>query len=115
MTSRERIGRMFEHKEADRVPLHEIPWDATLARWRTEGLGENDDYVDFFDIDKIRTYKLDNSPRYPKEILEETDEFRVETTSWGSTFKYFTDKAGVPGVIDNKIKTPDEWPDAKAA
>ena len=29
MTSRERIRRMFEHREADRIPILEEPWDTT--------------------------------------------------------------------------------------
>ena len=32
MTSRERVQRMFEHKEADRIPIWENPWATTLER-----------------------------------------------------------------------------------
>ena len=42
MTSRERFQRMFEHREADRVPILASPWSTTLERWRGEGM---DDHV----------------------------------------------------------------------
>ena len=32
MTSRERFARMFAHQEADRIPVIDGPWDATVAR-----------------------------------------------------------------------------------
>lgn len=39
LTTHERIRRMYEHREADRVPLYESVWRATEERWRREGLG----------------------------------------------------------------------------
>ena len=38
MTTHERIKRMYEHREADRAPIFEILWNATLQRWRREGM-----------------------------------------------------------------------------
>ena len=32
MTSHERFSRMFAHKEADRVPIIDSPWGATIER-----------------------------------------------------------------------------------
>jgi uroporphyrinogen decarboxylase len=32
MTSEERFARMFEHREADRVPIIDSPWAGTLRR-----------------------------------------------------------------------------------
>ena len=37
MTTRERFDQIFAHREADRVPVVDFPWDSTLARWRTRG------------------------------------------------------------------------------
>ena len=36
MTSRERFQRMYQHKEADRVPMVGGPWGTTIERWRRE-------------------------------------------------------------------------------
>jgi uroporphyrinogen decarboxylase len=40
MTTHERVGRMYQHREANRVPLYETPWPSTLERWRHEGMGD---------------------------------------------------------------------------
>ena len=34
MTSKERFTRMFEHREADRIPIIDSPWAGTIARWK---------------------------------------------------------------------------------
>ena len=36
MLSRERIARMYEHREADRVPIIDSPWSGTVRRWERE-------------------------------------------------------------------------------
>lgn len=38
MNSRERWKCALEHREPDRVPIHDSPWEATVERWRKEGL-----------------------------------------------------------------------------
>ena len=53
MTSHERFARMFAHREADRVPIIDGPWGATLERWAREGLPAGVSYVDFFGLDKV--------------------------------------------------------------
>lgn len=104
---------MFEHREADRIPLFETPWGATLERWRSEGL-EDGDYVEFFGLDEMKQFGVDNSPRYPETTIEETDEYRIFTTSWGATMRDWKHQASVPEMIDVTVKTPDDWQDAKA-
>ena len=43
MTSWERFKRMYEHREADRIPIIDEPWSGTLRRWRREGMPEGMD------------------------------------------------------------------------
>jgi uroporphyrinogen decarboxylase len=38
LTSRERVSRMFERRDHDRVPRHESFWSDTIERWQREGL-----------------------------------------------------------------------------
>jgi hypothetical protein len=45
MTSRERYARIFAHQEADRVPVIDGPWDATIERWQREGMLKEVSYV----------------------------------------------------------------------
>ena len=63
MSTYERFKRMFEHKEADRVPIYDSPWEGTIRRWHREGMPEGVSYVDYFDLDKIAHISVDNSPR----------------------------------------------------
>ena len=49
MTSKERFSRMFQHKEADRVPIFDSPWAGTIARWEREGMPKGMDWRDYFD------------------------------------------------------------------
>ena len=38
MTTHERILRMYQHREADRVPIIDHPWRGAIARWEREGM-----------------------------------------------------------------------------
>lgn len=38
LSTHERMARMYAHQEADRVPITDSPWAATLERWHREGL-----------------------------------------------------------------------------
>ncbi|NLB39428.1 MAG: hypothetical protein GX810_09335, partial [Clostridiales bacterium] len=47
MTSHERFTRMYQHREADRVPILDSPWKETIDRWVREGMPTRD-YVAHF-------------------------------------------------------------------
>jgi len=104
---------MLEHREADRIPVYDVSWQGTIARWRSEGLPADADPVDFFGLDRFRLLFADNSPRYEARTLEETDRFRIYTTSWGQTLKSFKALDSTPEFIDCIIKDPDSWRKAK--
>lgn len=114
MTSRERILRMFMHKEADHIPIVDRPWgDDTIKRWQAEGMPENVDYQDYFGMDKVIRIDIDNSPRFPEEIIEETSEYIIYKTSWGETRKSWQTMTSTPQSLDFVVKTPDDWRRAK--
>ncbi|MDO8685504.1 MAG: uroporphyrinogen decarboxylase family protein [Clostridiales bacterium] len=113
MSSHERFTRMFEHMEADRVPIVDYPWDATIERWRREGMPEGADFSDYFDIDKVSGIYLDISPRYETKTLEETDEYIIYTTNWGATLKQWKHATSTPQFINYTITTHDKWLEAK--
>jgi uroporphyrinogen decarboxylase len=113
LTSHERFARMYAHQEADRVPIIDSPWGATIERWEREGMPQGMSFVDFFGLDKIAHIGVDNSPRYPIEIVEETDEYIINTTSWGATLKNWKHIASTPEFLDFKIDGPDSWREAK--
>ena len=113
MTTHERVTRMFEHKEADRVPITDEPWSGTLRRWKREGMPEGVDWRDYFQIDKIDRIGIDISPRFEQKILEETDDYIISTTEWGVTLKNFKLEDSTPEFLDFKITNPERWEEAK--
>lgn len=112
-TSKERFTCMFEHRPADRVPIIDDPWSATIERWRGEGLPEGVGFEDFFDIDRIVRPGVDNSPQYEARTLEETDEHVVYTSEWGVTMKQWKHAASTPEFLDFTITDPESWAAAK--
>ena len=114
MNSHERFRRMFAHQEADRVPIIDLPWDATIERWQQEGMPANVSYVDYFDLDQYVSPRLtDNSPRFPVQILKETETDIVATTEWGVTTRQWKHAASTPEFLTHTITGPDEWRKAK--
>lgn len=114
MTTRERFQRMFEHKEADRVPVIDSPWGATIERWHREGMPEDVDFVDFFGLDHIAHIGADTSPRYEEKVVEETDKYIVQTTKWGVTHKNWKHAASTPEYLGFTIVDRESWEAAEA-
>ena len=113
MTSHERFSRMFAHQEADRVPIIDSPWGATIERWHREGMPKNISFVDYFGLDHLAGISVDNSPRYEGKVIEETEEYKIYTTSWGATLKNWKHIASTPEFIDFTIVDPESWRKAK--
>ena len=72
MNSWERIKRMYEHREADRVPILDAPWAGTIRRWVREGMPAGMDWEDYFGADKIGVINVDISPRFEKKSWKKT-------------------------------------------
>jgi len=104
---------MYEHKNADRVPIIDYPWPATIERWHSEGMPSNIDYVDYFDIDRYIMIGADSSPRYEQKTIEETDEYITTITDWGTTLRNWKHAASTPEFLDFTIIDPDSWKKAK--
>ncbi len=114
MTSHERFRRMFAHQEADRVPVIDSPWDATIERWQREGMPAGMSFVDYFDLDRFISMQFtDNSPRYPSRLISENETETIYTSSWGVTMKQWKHAASTPQFLDFTITGPDAWRKAK--
>lgn len=113
MTSHERFLRMYEHREADRVPIIDDPWDATIERWQAEGMPADTSFVDYFDLDHVPEIKVDNSPEYEERVIEDTDEHRVFTSKFGVTMMKWKHAASTPKFLDFTITDPASWQEAK--
>lgn len=114
LTTRQRIKRMFEHKEADRVPMFGSPWDTTLERWRREGMPQDADFVEYFDLDRVVGVGGDISPRYEDKVIEETDDYIVRYDSWGTTAKNWKHASSTPHWIARTVVDRESWEAAKA-
>ena len=106
MTTRERFQRMYDHRDADRIPIIDSPWAGTLRRWHAEGMPEGVDWRDYFDIDKVESIGVDITPRYEVKVLEDTDRYQIVTTPWGVTLKNFKELDSTPEFLDYKVTSP---------
>ena len=114
MLTRERFARMYEHREADRVPIIDGPWAGTIRRWQREGMPAGMDWTDYFGTDKVASIGVDITPRYEEKVLEETDRYKIVTSNWGVTMKHFKEEDSSPEFIDFKVVDEDSWAEAKA-
>ena len=88
LTTRERLKRMYEHRDADRVPIMDSPWKETIERWMREGMPV-EDYIAHFDLDKTAYISTDNSPRLPETVVSEDEDHIIKTTGWGATTRTY--------------------------
>ena len=105
---------MYEHREADRVPITNYPWGATVERWQREGMPVGMDYADYFGLDKTVGIGADSGPRYAEKILEDTPEYTISTSSWGVTMKNWKHMASTPEFVDFTVVDRESWAQAKA-
>ena len=112
LTSHERIRMALDHKEPDRVPIHDSPWAATLDRWRDEGMPHHIPAAEFFGYE-LCSFGADCTPRFPVKVLERDDEFIVETTPYGGVRKNHRDRSTTPEIVDYPIKRPEDWREIK--
>ncbi|MBO5845639.1 MAG: hypothetical protein J6Q77_03235 [Clostridia bacterium] len=115
LTERERMLRTFRRQEIDRIPMIDNPWKGTIRRWHNEGMPQNIAWEDYFGFDRRIRIVPDNSPRFEKKILEETDKYRIETTAWGATHKVFNELDSTPECLNFYYDSSDKWEEAKKA
>ncbi len=114
MTTYERVAHMYEHREADRVPMMAGPWESTIVRWRREGLPAEVSVKDYFGLDEIGYLGgIDTSPRFPTEVIEETDTYLIDRDEWGLTKKNFKPVSTTPLSLEHAIRDADTWLEAK--
>jgi len=109
LSSKERIGRTLAGQLADRIPIIDQAWDATILRWQSEGMPVGVDVNKFLGIDSVVQYFPDYTPRLKTKVVEENEEFIIETTAWGVTLKNWKKKASVPAFLGAEITTYQKW------
>ena len=114
MTTHERFSRMYEHREADRVPMLGGPWGSTIERWQREGMPEDAVFADYFGMDRTVGVGGDTSPRYDRKVIEETDDYVIARDSWGTTSKNWKHASSTPLWMDRTIVDRESWEAARA-
>ncbi len=108
MDSRQRIRMALEHREPDRVPIHDNPWQATVDRWRTEGLPSGIEPADYFGYELVG-FGADTGPRFKEEVISIDDEYIVERDSYGGVRKNHRDFTTTPMIMDYPCKGREDW------
>ncbi len=108
MDSRERVLTALGHREPDRVPIHDSPWAATIERWHGEGLPKDVSPAEHFGYEFV-SVGADTSPRFPSDVIEETEQFILTRTSTGGINRNFKDHATTPELVDRPVKTRQDW------
>lgn len=114
MNSYERVLAAFEHREGDRIPMQDTPWQGTLNRWHREGMPQDVDWARHFGFDRFGYLNFDTSPRYEAKVIGETDTHITKTTSWGVTLRYIKEVDSTPEFLNFTVTDPDSWREAKA-
>lgn len=116
LTTHQRMQLIFEHKEPDRIPIWDAPWNGTISRWKREGMPakfDGETYVDYLGLDKIARFQPDNSPRFEAKVIERTDTYRIYTTQWGATQKELIGEDTTPEFLHFTVTDRESWEEAK--
>ena len=107
----ERMNKILQHKEADRVPISDFFWGSFLERWRRElGLPSDTDIYKHYDLDWIVT--IPNMDPHIKqfEILELNEEEVVVRTGFEAVIrKKFLDP--MPAYLEFATNTVEKMGD----
>jgi uroporphyrinogen decarboxylase len=116
MTTHERMTRIYQHREPDRVPVTDWLWESTAARWRAEGLPADTHWEEHFGLDNFVMLgdDIDTSPRFEERVVEVTDSYTIVQDRWGMVRKNFRPISATFQHIDCKLKDPDSWETVKA-
>lgn len=111
LTSRERVSRMLEGLDHDRVPRHDGFWRETIVRWEEEGLrGGEKRVLELLGSDLERIGRSDPVP-YPgqEKIVREDAETCEVVDRFGARQRSWRDRSGPPTHLDWECKHPDDW------
>ncbi len=90
------------------MPVHDQVWPTTIERWRSEGLPPDVSPADYFGFEMV-LLRCDLSPRFPAEVVEESDEYVLERTAYGAVRRQHSDRSTTPEVLDWPVRTREDW------
>lgn len=111
LTGRERVQRMFERQDHDRIPRYDSYWDETIWRWQNEGLiGEHQAALDLLKSDFHSLGVTWPSP-FPDQriVVSEDEQTEVIKDCWGATGRFWKGKSGTPEHIGFDCDSREKW------
>ena len=108
MTSQERVRAAIARELPDRVPVFDQPWPETIERWHCEGLPRDQEVGRYFDFDIVQM-SADLSPRLPYELLDETDDYLIERTTYGTIWKRLRKFPSILQTLEHPINNKSDW------
>jgi len=112
MTSRERISLALQHKEADRIAIHDSPWGTTVRRWHQEGLPSDQSPNSYFGYE-LTSQGADTSFQLPSETIEDAPEYTITKNANGAIARNWKHQTSTPEMISFTIKDKKTWEEYK--
>src|SRR5947208_3465464 len=98
LTSRQRVNRMFQRRDHDRIPRCETFWSDTIQRWQREGLDGDATTVaamlqsDFHGICWIAPAIFPNQ----REVISQDEKTQLVRDAFGKTVRHWKNRSGTP-------------------
>jgi uroporphyrinogen decarboxylase len=111
LTSRERVNRMMERRDQDRIPRHESFWPDTIRRWKEEGLAGDAETVwamlesDFQSVGWCWPAPFPGGER----TLSEDHETKIVRDQHGKLLRHWTQKSGTPEHLGFECDSREIW------
>jgi len=118
MTDRERFLAVFQFRDFDRCPMWEMgPWEATLARWRTEGWDGEENFSATYRHDRREHLMLDRAmlPRFERRVLQDNGRVRLLVDERGVTCRELVERTetSMPHWLEFPVKDRASWEEMK--
>lgn len=108
MTDKDRFLCALNHREPDRVPIHDALWPSTVSRWQREGLPVDRAPHDYFGYGMVRL-RPDLSPRLHAEEITENPDYVLERTAYGALLRQRRDRSSTPEILEYPVHTREDW------
>jgi len=114
MTPRERFRRLMRYEPIDRLPVMALePFEPTaIERWRTEGLPESADPVEYLGMSRLVHVPLNFHPLpgFAVDVVAEDETYFVQRSPMGALVRHRKDNPTLfYGHIDHPVKTRADW------
>ncbi len=113
LTSRQRVHRMFQRQDLDRIPRHDSFWSDTIRRWQGEGLqGDRETVLAMLGSDFCNVQTMWPKPfPFREELIEQDEQTQVVVNCWGQKVRKWRDRNGTPQHLGWECDSQQAWLD----